>query len=78
MGLAVIAVLLLALVATVFPMEISGYYLTNQNSQTADQVCTESEVGPRAKIYCYGRILESVMAFDLYNDSKTFVGEFFG
>jgi hypothetical protein len=48
-----------------------------KNNLEAEQVCTEDDViGARAKVYCRGRILEAVMSFNLFNDSKTFVGEF--
>jgi hypothetical protein len=62
----------------VISTEIPEYYRAHEHFPSKNQVCTEENAGPRAGIYCYGRILEAVMAMRLYNDSKTFVGKIFG
>ncbi|KAI6192147.1 Trehalase [Aphelenchoides bicaudatus] len=57
----------------VYSDTIPEYYRTHDAFKDEDHVCNRQIVGERAGIYCHGRILESVMALKLYNDSKTFV-----
>ncbi|KAI6204901.1 Trehalase [Aphelenchoides besseyi] len=53
--------------------EIPDYYKVTDHFPSKFQACDNSTAGPRAQIYCSGRLLEAVMAFKLFNDSKTFV-----
>ncbi|KAI6192146.1 Trehalase [Aphelenchoides bicaudatus] len=52
---------------------IPDFYRAHDFFAEGDQVCNRDNAGARADIYCRGRILEAVMAFRLFNDSKTFV-----
>lgn len=68
-------VLTVALSSNFVVSEIPDFYRTHEFFVgKAEQVCSEENAGPRANVYCKGRILEAVMAMRLYNDSKTFVG----
>ncbi|KAI6204877.1 hypothetical protein M3Y94_00728100 [Aphelenchoides besseyi] len=66
-------IFLLVLPMIVCGGEIPDYYKVNDHFPSKFQVCDNSTAGPRAQIYCSGRLLEAVMAFNLFNDSKTFV-----
>jgi hypothetical protein len=71
-------ILSVAITSQLVGANIPEFYRSHEFFPHGNQVCSRENAGPRADIYCRGRILEAVMAMHLYNDSKTFVGEFVG
>ncbi|KAI6209128.1 Trehalase [Aphelenchoides besseyi] len=63
------------LVPIVFGDQIPDHYKVHKFFPAGEQACDNSTAGPRHRVFCSGRLLEAVMAFNMYEDSKTFVDQ---